>query len=119
MRYLKNVKRTDLKIHEKIVGLGFEDPVNYEEMKADINENKINVSLVITPENYIVCGYTRFKIANELGIEELPCEVREFESEDEMIDFAIKDNLLRRHMNKFQRGLFAAMFLAFPTSFSR
>ena len=108
MRY---IKRTDLKIHEKIVGLGFEDPVNYEEMKADIDENGINVSLVITPENYIVCGYIRFKIANELGIEELPCDVREFESEDAMIDFAIKDNLLRRHMNNFQRGLFALKLL--------
>jgi hypothetical protein len=43
--------------------------------------------------------------------EEIPCEVGEFESEDEMIDFAIKDNLLRRHMNNFQRGLFAFKLL--------
>ena len=80
------------------------DEDTYEKLKEDIARNGIIYPIVVAEDGTIVSGYNRYKIARELGIEP-PIEVRHFESREEMILFAVRDNLLRRHLNTYQKAL--------------
>ena len=64
-------------------------------LKADIKINGIKVALQITPDYQILAGATRFRIAQELGIKKLPCQIIQgLDTEDQVSAYIIKDNLL-------------------------
>lgn len=50
------------------------------------------IPMVITADNVIVCGHTRYKAAQALGIESVPCIRCEDMSEDQIKAFRIADN---------------------------
>lgn len=77
----------------------------YEALKKDIKQNGIKVPLVIAQDGTIVCGHQRYKIANELGFEKIPYIIKQFKEKQEMIDYAVKDNILRRQLNTYCKGL--------------
>lgn len=67
-------------------------------IKKDIDERGVQVPLVVNENNEVVCGITRWKACSELGIEEVPCFVGNWDLYNEMIEYAIKDNVIRRQL---------------------
>lgn len=81
----------------------------YENLKANIKKRGIKTLLDVAQDGTIVCGNNRFKIAQELKFSDskIPYEVVEFKNKQEMIDYAIDDNIKARgrNMNLYQRSL--------------
>jgi ParB-like chromosome segregation protein Spo0J len=73
---------------------------------------------VVAQDGTLVCGYQRYRVAKELGIEP-PVRIREFKSKLEMLDYAIKDNLLRRNLSVFERALVALRYLPYAKKLAR
>jgi len=90
----------------------------YEALKQDIQQNGIRDALIVAQDGTVVCGHQRFKIAQELGIEP-PFRVQHFASKQEMIEYAVNDNILRRHMNNYQKGLVALHYLPYAKKQAR
>jgi ParB-like chromosome segregation protein Spo0J len=80
----------------------FPKPNNYDDIKADIAQRGIQESIVVNASNQLLCGYTRLSIAEELGIEEIPHRTVEITEIDAMIEYAILDNIRRRHLTALQ-----------------
>lgn len=83
----------------------FPKPRNYDDIKADIDKRGIQMPLIISTKNELVCGYTRYQIAQELGINDVPIaqSIMEFANLNEMKQYAILDNDLRRQMSDLER----------------
>ena len=79
-----------------------------ESLKSDIANRGIQDPLqVVKQENkfLLLSGYRRAEIAKELNIK-VPCIIRTDIKEDwQIVEFLIKDNLLRRHLNDYQKML--------------
>lgn len=86
-------------IEEKMV-IKVED---YNRIKNDVDERGIQVPLVINDKNEVVCGITRWKVCQELGIEEVPCFKGSWDLYQDMMDYAIKDNVMRRQLTNDER----------------
>lgn len=83
------------------------------QLKEDIRKNGIREPLIVTKDMIIVCGHMRYECAKEVGKsdDEIPYKIENFANRQQIIDRAIKDNLLRRNMNKFQKGMVALRLL--------
>ena len=87
------------------------DKETYEGLKNDIKERGIETDLFVsvgTPDvedGCILCGNTRYKIAQELEIpdDKIPYKTKTFRFREEAIEFALKDNTLRRQLNMYQK----------------
>jgi DNA modification methylase len=79
----------------------------YEDLKKSISENGIKVPLFINNKNVLLDGYTRLRIAKELGLKEVPCTVLTFDNELEEQLFIIDINEQRRHLNTAQKAILA------------
>jgi len=85
-------------------GLAGLDAWTYADLKRDIQENGVLVSVVVTQDGVIVDGHHRWQIAQELGItESVPVEVRTFLSDSAAEAEAISLNVNRRQMSKAER----------------
>lgn len=74
----------------------------YNVLKQDIQQRGILVSIVID-ENYVVIdGIHRLKVAQELGLKQIPFQIRPGLSEQEKWDLARDLNLHRRHLTQEQ-----------------
>lgn len=87
----------------------------YNELKKDIQHNGIRNPLVVTKDKTIICGHQRIRIAKELqlSIEKISFLTKDFKKQKQLIEFAVKDNLLRRQLNKFQKGVIALKLLPY------
>lgn len=66
----------------------------------------------------IVCGHRRVRAARSLGLERIQAEVREF-SDREMLEFSLVENLERRDISDFEKGLsFSRLAKEFNLSYS-
>lgn len=75
----------------------------YEVLKASIKGNNGNWSaIVVNKDGFILDGYHRYKVCNELGIEP-KFEVKEFNSAPEEKLFVIDSNLARRQLTDYAR----------------
>jgi 16S rRNA G966 N2-methylase RsmD len=72
---------------------------DYEALKNDIMKNGIKLPLVINGNNVLLDGYTRLKIARELGLKEVPCIVKHYNNELEEKLFVLTVNVHRRHLD--------------------
>jgi len=79
------------------------DAKSYESLKKNIMENGIKVPLIINTNNILLDGYTRLKIARELGLKKVPCLIKHFDNMLEEKLFIITVNVHRRHLNTTQR----------------
>lgn len=67
-----------------------ENAVEY--VKNSIMEFGFKVPIVIDRDYVIVCGHTRYKAAQELGLKEVPCIVADNLSEEQIKAFRLADN---------------------------
>src|SRR5215471_14376758 len=73
----------------------------YAALKLDIVKNGIRVPVEVDEAGHILDGHNRAAIAEELGTE-CPKVARKFKTEAEKIEYAVKANLLRRHIGPLQ-----------------
>jgi len=77
---------------------------DYEALKKDIEKKGITTELHVLKDNTVICGNQRFKIARELNLKEVPIKYVDLK-ENEIVEYVIKDNLLRRHLKPEQKAL--------------
>lgn len=84
MEHVINV--ADLKPHPKN-SYFFDDITGekWEEILESVGTRGVIEPIVITQDNTIVSGHQRVRACKELGIEEVKCEVREYDNEDDVI----------------------------------
>lgn len=78
---------------------------DYQALKKDIEKYGIKTELHVLPDYTVICGHQRLLVANELGLKEVPCKVIDLKDENEIKEYVIKDNLLRRHLEPEQQAL--------------
>jgi len=73
---------------------------SYEELKESIQQLGFLDPIIINKNYEILDGYTRYRIAKELGIKEIPVEIYETSGREEELDIIASFNLKRRHLSK-------------------
>jgi Predicted transcriptional regulators len=97
----------DLKVDPEIASLFPElDDNTYLAIKNSIQQKGQQQPIIAAEDGTIVCGYVRYRITQELGIEPI-VKVKPFATKQEMIDYALADNLERRNLNTYQKALVA------------
>ena len=89
------------------------DPADRERLKEDIAKDGIRDAIKVYKNGskyYILGGYNRWRIAQELGISTVPVEIYHIGPEERR-DLVIKDNLNRRHLTREQKQRLIAYFL--------
>jgi len=92
-----------LKPHKEIEDKMVIKVEDYARIKNDIDERGVQVPLVINEKNEVICGITRWKACNELGIPEVPCFEGNWDLYQDMLDYAIRDNVMRRQLTDDER----------------
>jgi ParB-like chromosome segregation protein Spo0J len=78
-------------------------PKEYESLKQSIKEaNVLHVPIIVNQDGIILDGHHRYKACKELGIEP-DTMVKEFSDKSEEELSVIGCNVIRRHLNNFQR----------------
>lgn len=72
-------------------------------LKESIKKEGIQIPLILNREGFILDGHTRFEICLELGIENIPTEIKTFPDDIAERKFVVMTNLARRYLNKFQK----------------
>ena len=72
-------------------------------LKESIKKEGIQIPLILNREGFILDGHTRYEICLELGIENIPTEIKTFPDDTAEKKFVVMTNLARRHLNKFQK----------------
>lgn len=75
---------------------------DYRMLKDSIKKNGQQSPIIIDSDNYVVDGYTRLSICNELNITP-KIQRKKFKNYDEEVKYVLQANLHRRHLNAFQR----------------
>jgi len=73
---------------------------SYEELKGSIQQLGFLDPITVNKNYEILDGYTRYRIARELGIKEIPVEIYETSGREEELDMIASFNLKRRHLSK-------------------
>ncbi|ADB88735.1 ParB N-terminal domain-containing protein [Saccharolobus islandicus] len=73
---------------------------SYEELKKSIQQLGFLDPITVNKNYEILDGYTRYRIAKELGIKEIPVEIYETSGREEELDIVASFNLKRRHLSK-------------------
>jgi ParB-like nuclease domain. len=74
----------------------------YDKIKEDIAKNGIKVPLIVNQNFELINGYTRLKIAKELGIKKVPVAVYETTDRADEYDLLVSTNLTQRQLSKAQ-----------------
>ncbi|BDB97470.1 ParB N-terminal domain-containing protein [Saccharolobus caldissimus] len=74
----------------------------YDKIKEDIAKNGIKVPLIVNQNYELINGYTRLKIARELGIKEVPVAIYETEGRADEYDLLVSTNLTQRQLSRAQ-----------------
>ncbi|BBL48332.1 ParB N-terminal domain-containing protein [Metallosphaera sedula] len=74
----------------------------YDKIKEDIAKNGIKVPLIVNQNYELINGYTRLKIARELGIKEVPVAIYETEGREDEYDLLVSTNLTQRQLSRAQ-----------------
>jgi N6-adenosine-specific RNA methylase IME4 len=96
------MKLSEIQLVPEIQAL-FAENNEYDAIKADIVERGIQDPVKVNKHNQLLAGYTRVKIAQELGLDEAPHIVVNIDGDmSAMMEYAILDNLRRRQLTKLQ-----------------
>ena len=68
----------------------------WDEFKTSIAQMGVMNPLIVTEDNTVISGWQRTRAALELGMKNVPCIVRQFESEDEILRCLIEANIRQR-----------------------
>tara|TARA_Y100000310_G_scaffold60643_1_gene55975 strand:+ start:7671 stop:9131 length:1461 start_codon:yes stop_codon:yes gene_type:complete len=75
----------------------------YEAIKSDIAKRGIQDPVKVNKHHQLLVGYTRYRIAFELGIDDIPHVVVNVDDDlGALREYAILDNLYRRHFSELQ-----------------
>lgn len=77
----------------------------FEQLKADIQENGLLEDITIHPDGSILDGRNRYRACIETGT---PPRFKTWNGKGSLVAFVVSMNLHRRHLNETQRGLVAA-----------
>lgn len=78
---------------------------DYAALKKDIEKNGIKTELHLLPDFTVICGHQRLLVAKELGLQEVPAKiVKGLDTPEQVKEYVILDNLLRRHLQPEQRS---------------
>lgn len=80
---------------------------DYKALKKDIEKNGVKNQLHILKDGTVLCGNQRLRIINELGIshKDVPTKIiSHLKTDDEIKEYVIKDNLLRRQLKPEQQA---------------
>ncbi|AON96546.1 ParB-like partition protein [Bicaudavirus pozzuoliense] len=91
----------DLKIDEELSKLIPENTMS-DKIKNEIQKYGFLYPVIIDQNGFVIDGYTRVRIAKELGIKEVPVIVYIFDSPEERMRSAIQLNVIRRHLTHEQ-----------------
>jgi len=80
----------------------------YQSLKKSIEKDGIRQPIDATPEGVILDGNHRWEIAKKLGIEEIPVNIIELDSDSEKKKWVINANLLRRQLSTEEKYLLYA-----------
>jgi ParB-like chromosome segregation protein Spo0J len=95
--------KPQLRINPEYASLVSElSPEEYESLRQSIKENGLYLPIIVNQNGIILDGHHRYKACQELGIEPKTI-VREFKDKLEEQLYVIDCNLIRRHLNNFQR----------------
>lgn len=83
-----------------------------ERLKSDIRANGIRLPVVVTEDNEVLDGHHRLAIAAELGLTDIPVEVKAGMSGAQKLEYAESVNLHRRHLSREQVNAVIARRLA-------
>ena len=78
---------------------------DYKALKKDIEKNGVKNQLHVLKDGTVICGNQRLRIINELNIsyDKIPIKlITHLKTEQEIKEYVIKDNRLRRHLSKEQ-----------------
>ena len=98
---------------------------DYEALKKDVEKNGIKTALHILKDGTVICGNQRLRIVNELKIpyNKVPVKiVSHLKTPQEIKEYVIKDNLLRRHLKPEQQAFLLtelSKIYEFPTGKDR
>ena len=81
-------------------------PEDYANLLEDVKRNGILQPIDITPDNVILDGHQRVKVARELGIEEVEVRIPELVGIDED-EYLISVTMNRRHLTEGQKAVLA------------
>jgi ParB family chromosome partitioning protein len=91
------IKISELKPHPR--NKEFFDDITgekWEEFKESIRSIGVVEPVVITPDKTIVSGHQRVRACKELGIDEVLCDMRSYDSEDQVLQALIETNIRQR-----------------------
>ena len=72
-------------------------------LKESIIKEGIQIPIILNKEGFILDGHTRYEICQELGITDIPTEIKIFLDDASERKFVVMTNLARRQLNKFQK----------------
>ena len=77
-------------------------PDQYHDLEEFLAKGGELAPVVVTSDGIIIDGYNRWRLATQLQLEEIECDIYEYTDEAEMEMHAIVLNSKRRHLNKLQ-----------------
>lgn len=99
---VKNFRLADLKPYEKNPR---KNDSAVDAVANSIEQFGFKVPIVIDSDNIIVCGHTRYKAAQKLGLESVPCVVADDLSPEQIKAFRLADNKVAELSSWDFRGL--------------
>lgn len=75
-----------------------------DELTESIREHGLLQPLVLTHDLVLVCGHRRLAACRRAGLTDVPCTLREFESDADRFSAMIAENVHRRHLSPLEEG---------------
>jgi len=83
------------------------DPVALQELKSSIEENGVIQPITVrrVDDHYeLISGERRLRAVTEIGLDKVPCYIRQIESKEEMLELAIIENVQRERLNPIEQA---------------
>jgi hypothetical protein len=101
---VKFIERTELDINEVKEVDEFKSliPYNnqYDELKKSVKENGFLFPIIVNKNKEVIDGYTRLRVARELGVSRIPVEIYETNGREEELEMILSLNIRRRQLTK-------------------
>lgn len=80
-----------------------EKGIDLSSMIEDIKKRGVLVPFVAKPDGTLLAGHCRMRSAIQAGLKNVPVRIAEDMTEDEELEFLLKDNTVRRHFGQADR----------------
>lgn len=83
------------------------DPVALQELKSSIEENGVIQPITVrrVDDHFeLISGERRLRAVAEIGLDKIPCYIRQIESKEEMLELAIIENVQRERLNPIEQA---------------